>query len=145
MGREIKFRAWNKVAKKFLKPWPDGFHILGETMCFDLIGMQLKERSPEKATLEMLNDVELEQYTGLKDRNGAEIYDGDILKTWMITKGKMGVYWEAAQVFWRTSGWKYGWPDGQGQDLWQWTRKDDITYECEKIGNIHQNPEMIDG
>ena len=48
--REIKFRAWDKIAKKFMWPWPDGFHLLGETTCFDLIGQQLKERSPEKNT-----------------------------------------------------------------------------------------------
>jgi len=39
--REIKFRAWDKIAKKFMWPWPDGFHLLGETTCFDLIGQQL--------------------------------------------------------------------------------------------------------
>lgn len=76
--RELKFRAWDKVGKKFLIPWPEGFHILGETTCFDLIGMQLKERTPEKSTLEMLDDVIIEQFTGLTDKNGVEGYHKDI-------------------------------------------------------------------
>lgn len=90
MSRETKFRAWDKVAKKYMKPWPDGFHILGETTCFDLIGMQLKDRNPEKTVLEMLNDVEIEQYTGRED--------GKLKKTPIQIRKKSGVKTTAARA-----------------------------------------------
>lgn len=70
MSREIKFRAWDKLSKQWI-PGGYGFHVLGEAL---LIG-GLFQNMP----LEMLNDIELMQFTGLRDKNGKEIYEGDIL------------------------------------------------------------------
>ena len=144
MGRERKLRAWDKVAKKFLLPWPDGFHILGETTCFDLIGMQLKERSPEEATLEMLNDVELEQYTGLKDRVGAEIYEGDILKyvgTKCLTCERETIYpgHKTYPIVWLEKKARF---ECENKENWM---APDTWSEMEIIGTIHENPELLDG
>jgi len=126
--REIKFRAWDKIAKKFMWPWPDGFHLLGETTCFDLIGQQLKERSPEKNTLEMLNDVELMQYTGLHDKNGKEIYEGDIFRI-PETPPEVNV------IKYVDGAW-YLHP--HGLYLTDWYNRGEV------IGNIYENPELLE-
>ena len=144
--REIKFRAWDKVAKKFLHPWPDGFHILGETTCFDMIGMQLKERNPEKTVLEMLNDVEIMQFTGLKDKKGIEIYEGDIIELAENTYGETELPIRCV-VKWNDKGFYQLWRNGLIH--WKFWRKD--TYHntgyrknWKVIGNIHQNPKLLE-
>lgn len=78
--RPLKFRAWDKLQKKFLYPYPEGFDILGETTCFDLIGQQIKDFTPNLTTLDRLNDIIIIQFTGIQDKYGKDVYEGDILK-----------------------------------------------------------------
>jgi uncharacterized phage protein (TIGR01671 family) len=136
MEREIKFRAWDKLQIIFLKPWPDGFHILGETTCFNIIGQQLKQFTPDKSTLERLNDVIITQYTGLKDKNNNEIYEDDIVKS-----NKDVLF----RIIWSEK--KHGWC-AVTKNIWNlkgriYKSMNFVLEKCVVIGNIYENPEHL--
>ena len=63
--RSIKFRAWNIDRKRLISASTKKFSIVNDN---DLLDEELKQHG-----------YTLEQYTGLKDKTGKEIYEGDIL------------------------------------------------------------------
>ena len=128
MQREIKFRAWDKKLKQYIIT---GFYILGETTGFNLIEQYYKDNNIEfEHGLEFLQYVELEQFTGLKDKKGVGIYEGDIFH--------LGDKTILYVVEWIDSGFKGRQINNKstvGLEYWQ--------DRIEIIGNIHDNPQLL--
>ena len=81
------------------------------------------------------DEIELMQFTGIKDKNSKEIYEGDILRS----GNKEGVSF----VVWGLDGWRFNSWMPESMDLYPHvniTRGREI---AEVIGNIYENPELI--
>ena len=110
--REIKFRAWMEEDKKmFYFPWYFG-SAHGNT-----------KGNPEKM------DRPIMQYTGLKDKNGKEIYEGDIVKAKHTT---VPVWWSDELARWEMS---------NPKDFEDYIVHNGEDYEV--IGNAYENPELL--
>jgi len=124
--REIKFRAWDKVNTEFIPS--EGYAICDG----DVMGLRYGYEMEDVLT----DQIELMQYTGLKDMNGVDIYENDIVK----------------------SNYKYAQPkisqiimeDGNsyiaGEDLATGNEMlvSDHIDEIEVIGNVHTNLELLE-
>ena len=83
------------------------------------------------------DDAPVMQYTGLKDINGIEIYEGDICR-YKVSVWPNGLDYEEVKVVEDLHCSMFEGNSGGGQDFYE------TISDIEVIGNIHQNPELID-
>ena len=116
MSRDIRFRAWDKVRKVM-------FIIFDSTNQTEWYLPNLKD------------NFEVMQYTGLKDKNKKDIYEGDLVWTYEPEEGKLSekiIYENGSFRVNCLSGDKIDYPIGSI-----------LSKYIEVIGNIFENPELL--
>lgn len=160
--REIKFRAWDKTDKQMAVPGhlTVTLHLEGDIVVY--IGDDGGKKGLwEHEIPEYQDRFVLMQYTGLKDKNGKEIYEGDIVKQedsvreviWF--SGTVGInggeYADihtgfATKIIFPEDYVEVGGIEGIAEkyDFYNYGGNGGITTEdCEVIGNIYENPELL--
>ena len=125
--REFKFRAWSEETKTmYYSHRPNGTD--NPLWSYDAV---FRSHNPK---------THIMQYTGLKDKNGEEIYEGDIVIMWydlierwsapllvtfdvLVIEDDFGATWEP--MCWRVG-------------------DSELSGICEIVGNIHENPELLE-
>lgn len=115
MNRQIKFRSWLTLENQMLNKFGIVYN-----------------NEPSETSRRVLM-----QYTGLKDKNGVEIYEGDIVRHEDLSIGCTVDLFVTGKVKMLEGGWLV---DDGSKAEWLWSE----TAENEVIGNIYEHPHLLE-
>lgn len=121
--KEIKFRAWRDATKKMFRL---------DELRWRNIGTPAEQMETQ---MMLATNFDIMQSTGLMDKNGVEIYEGDVVRflfsEWEHHRDRV-VSWDADRAMFSTA--QEGDEDGEYLGI--------IPY-CEVLGNVYENPELL--
>jgi len=139
MSREIKFRVWDKTRNEMNYSGNLGAGSSADliTICFNgslniqnAYGLDFGMRNP---TFDPpVDNFELMQFTGLQDKNGVDIYEGDIINSFQNDYSPTEVYYDNELAQFSTQNYHS-----------TLSLHNSINSEVTVLGNIHENPELF--
>jgi len=129
--REIKFRVWDKIHNRMFPVSCMALFNEGKVNVY----IDGEQRISDINNTLFSHDLELMQFTGLFDKNGKEIWEGDIIECWHegdFNATRQTCYVSYGDGFWQLDFGSQTFPFG-----------DEKFSEFEVIGNIYENPELL--
>lgn len=135
--REIRFRAWRKEEKRMIylaNNMGSQTHLQLNNHSWGVFEPDSDDYYGIASANSNLGDI-LMQYTGLKDKNGTDIYEGDIVRS---PQGAIQRVYYSNQFAAFLCADIYR-PNAEIRDTWIVEKEDEI------IGNLYENPELLEG
>lgn len=139
MNREIKFRAWDTDAKQMLLADRHRWYSEHGSIIHEIVDVPAPNGCYDTKVRRLFNG-EIMQFTGLSDKSGVEIYEGDIVQTDSedgVVTGRItfDMNYEDDESFW--------WSGFCLKVIEVTDYTDDEPIELIVIGNIYSNPELL--
>lgn len=128
----LRFRAWHKT-------WEEMGKVKRIRFDDDGNANNVLFKGKEFGVNAKVNEFELMQSTGLKDKNGKEIFEGDILAVETDDETlNVNVFWDEEHALFMFESKQYNEKEALAELL------EDYSYPFEIIGNVYENPELLE-